>query len=404
MDVAFVVPRYGAEVAGGAEALCRGTARALADAGDRVTVYTTTARDYPGWEDHFPAGEQDDGGVRVMRFPAERPDPARAAALLRGLSVGAGGADEEAAWSRAQGPVSRPLLAALAEAPRRHEAVAVWTYLYATSHLGMPLVADRAVLVPMAHDEPMLRFGVTRGLARLAAGFAFLTPEERRLVDESHGVDGRPEAVVGAGLEPAPDGDAGRAHRAGGLPRRFALYLGRVDAAKGIDALVRAHARYRAAGGPLGLVLAGRAVGGLRLPGWVVDHRVRVAGAARRPAGGERGGRAALAAREPVAGGARGLDGRAADARDGALGGAGRPDGALGGRAALHRRRVIRAPALAAGERPGAARAARRRRPALRRAARLVGLRAALACAAGAGAPAAGTLNRTALPGPSATA
>lgn len=270
MDLAFVVPRYGAEVAGGAEALCRSTARALSDAGDRVTVYTTTARDYPGWEDHFPAGEENDGGVRVVRFPAERPEPALAAALLRGLSVGAGGPDEEAAWSRAQGPVSRPLLAALADAPRRHEAVAVWTYLYATSHLGMPLVADRSVLVPMAHDEPVLRFGVTRGLARLAAGFAFLTPEERRLVDESHGVDGRPEAVVGAGLEPAPGGDAGRARLAGGLPRRFALYLGRVDAAKGIDALVRAHARYRAAGGPLGLVLAGRAVGSLRLPSWVV--------------------------------------------------------------------------------------------------------------------------------------
>ena len=270
MDLAFVVPRYGAEVAGGAEALCRGTARALAAAGDRVTVYTTTARDYPGWEDHFPAGEEDDAGVRVRRFPAERPDPALAAALLRGLSVGAGGPDEEAAWSRAQGPVSRPMLAALAEAPRRHEAVAAWTYLYATSHLGLPLVADRAVLVPMAHDEPMLRFRVTRGLARLAAGFAFLTPEERRLVDEAHGIGQRPEAVVGAGLDPAPGGDAGRARRDGGLPRRFALYLGRVDAAKGIDALVRAHGRYREAGGPLGLVLAGRTVGRPRLPGWVV--------------------------------------------------------------------------------------------------------------------------------------
>jgi glycosyltransferase involved in cell wall biosynthesis len=76
--------------------------------------------------------------------------------------------------------------------------------------------------------------------------------------------------VVGAGLDPAPAGDAERARREGGLPRRFALYLGRVDAAKGTDALVRAHARYRAAGGPLGLVMAGRTVAGTRLPRWVV--------------------------------------------------------------------------------------------------------------------------------------
>ncbi len=33
---------------------------------------------------------------------------------------------------------------------------------------------------------------------------------------------------------------------------------------------MRAHEAYRRAGGPLGLVLAGRPAGGLRLPGWVV--------------------------------------------------------------------------------------------------------------------------------------
>ena len=54
------------------------------------------------------------------------------------------------------------------------------------------------------------------------------------------------------------------------LPERFALYLGRVDAAKGVDALVRAHAAYRASGGTLGLVLAGRAAGDLAMPDWVV--------------------------------------------------------------------------------------------------------------------------------------
>jgi glycosyltransferase involved in cell wall biosynthesis len=108
-------------------------------------------------------------------------------------------------------------------------------------------------------------------VVRAAASLAFMTPEERRLVDDLHGVGGRPEAIVGAGLAPAPPGDGARARAAvPGLPPRFALYLGRVDPAKGVDALVRAHEAYRRAGGPLGLVLAGRPAGGLRLPGWVV--------------------------------------------------------------------------------------------------------------------------------------
>ncbi len=269
MRLAFVVQRYGAEVAGGAEALCRQTARAMAAAGDEVVVYTTTARDYLTWAPHYPAGSTWDGPVRVLRFPVEPADPVRSAAALRALGLGAADPALEAGWARAQGPVSPALLAALGGNRHRHEAVALWTYLYATTQMALPLVADRAVLVPLAHDEPMLRFGLTRGVVRLAAGLAFLTPEERHLVDDVHGIGARPWADVGAGLDPAPPADAGRARGRRDLPGRFALYVGRVDGAKGLDALVRAHAAYRRRGGELGLVLAGRSAARLRLPGWV---------------------------------------------------------------------------------------------------------------------------------------
>jgi glycosyltransferase involved in cell wall biosynthesis len=269
--LAFVVQRYGEEVAGGAEALCRSTARALAAGGDAVDVYTTTARDYLSWAPHYPEGAERDGPVVVHRFDAERPDPGRSGDLVRSLALGGGSPEAEAAWARAQGPVAPGLLAALGARAGGYEAVALWTYLYATTQLAIGLVRERSVLVPLAHDEPMLRFGITRAVVREAAGLAFMTPEERRLVRDLHGAgDGRPEAIVGAGLDPAPPGHGARARAALGLPARFALYLGRVDQAKGVDALVRAHERYRGAGGPLGLVLAGRAAGGLRLPRWAI--------------------------------------------------------------------------------------------------------------------------------------
>ena len=279
MSVAFVVQRYGAEVAGGAEALCRDTARALVRAGEQVTVFTTTARDYLGWDPFYAPGTTEDDGVVVRRFRVDPPDPRRAADLVRALGLAPGDPAMEAEWAMTQGPVSRDLLTALSAEGVRHQVssergksydvVACWTYLYATSQLAMPLVRDRAILVPLAHEEPMLRFTLTHGVIRMAKALAFMTPEERRLVEDTVEVYDTPGVVVGAGLDPAPDGDAARARRAQVLPSRFALYLGRVDSAKGVDALIRAHADYRDAGGTLGLVLAGRAAPGLRIPGWV---------------------------------------------------------------------------------------------------------------------------------------
>ena len=183
MDIAFVVQRYGAEVAGGAEALCRDTARALVRAGDDVTVYTTTARDYLSWEPFYPPGDWVDDGVVVRRFAVDPPNPSRAADLVRELGLAPGDPMREAEWAKAQGPVSRDMLRALRrngdsplsrkERGNAHDVVVCWTYLYATSQLVMPLVRDRAVLVPLAHEEPMLRFDLTRGVIRMARAMAF---------------------------------------------------------------------------------------------------------------------------------------------------------------------------------------------------------------------------------------
>lgn len=271
MNLVFVVQRYGEEVAGGAEALCRATAHALTVAGHQVTVATTTARDYLHWSPHYAEGSSMDAAVAVHRFDAAPADPVASARLGREIALGWGTWEDQVTWAVAQGPVSRSLLDALPSLAASADAVALWTYLYATTQLAMPLVADRSILVPTAHDEPMLRFPITRGLFAMAAGRAYLTPEEQRLVHDLHGPSDRPEQVVGAGLDPLQPGQAGRVRGALRLPDRFAVYLGRVDPGKGVDRLFAAHAAYRAAGGALELVVAGRRPEGVRVPEWVTQ-------------------------------------------------------------------------------------------------------------------------------------
>ena len=68
LRVAFVIPRYGLEIAGGAEQYCREIAESLA--GDmEIEVLTTCALHYDRWKDHFPAGSSEINGVTVRRFP-----------------------------------------------------------------------------------------------------------------------------------------------------------------------------------------------------------------------------------------------------------------------------------------------------------------------------------------------
>jgi glycosyltransferase involved in cell wall biosynthesis len=261
--VAFAVQRYGVEVNGGAELQARLLAELLNDDLD-LTVLTTRALDYRTWADHYPAGEERVNGVRVLRFGVDVPrDEAAFDALsLRVLGGRERGPDAERRWMEAQGPRCSRLVAHLAEDPGRYAAVVFFTYLYAHTHDAMPLVADRALLVPELHEDPPLGLSIYDPVFAAPRRIVFNTQEERELARRRFGVEDARAEVVGLGVDPPPpDADPERFRLARGLVRPYALCLGRIDPSKGSAELIAHHEAYRATTpGGLDLVMLGRAV------------------------------------------------------------------------------------------------------------------------------------------------
>ncbi len=265
MKLLFVVQRYGAGVTGGSEAHCRAIAQRLA-ARHEVAVATSCAIDYVTWANALSPGTSRDGAVTVRRFPTVRRRPLHEFwALGERLFDGRATEDEQRRWFRLNGPDVPGLLDHLARRGHEYDRVIFFAFRYAPSWFGLPIVAERAILMPTAEDDALIRScTILAPYFASPRGYFFNTPEEKALIGRIVGGRLPPSVTIGCGLDPAGARPPRALLDARGIPRDYLLYVGRVDRNKGCDALVRHHAAYAGNAAPgeavLPLVLAGPVV------------------------------------------------------------------------------------------------------------------------------------------------
>ena len=203
MKIAFVCQRYGLEVNGGAELLCRQIAEHLAAFFD-VTVYTTCAVDYVTWANEYPEGAEDLNGVHVLRFPVDRErNPKQFDYLSRMLfHLPFRPSPLEEKWITLQGPFCPKLMNVLKQDHLQFKAVLYMTYLYYTTINGINSWPENALLIPTVHDEPPASLHCFDAVFGNARGFVWNSPEERSFaLKRFPQIAGKPEVIGGAGID-----------------------------------------------------------------------------------------------------------------------------------------------------------------------------------------------------------
>ncbi|HEX2039529.1 MAG TPA: glycosyltransferase family 4 protein [Acidimicrobiales bacterium] len=265
MRLLFVVQRYGARVAGGAELCCREYATRLASRGHHVEVLTSCAVSYVDWANEFPEGRHELDGVVVNRLPVACPRDHDLFGPLHARVLGGRPTPLylQREWMRQQGPYVPELPRWLEREADTFDAVVFFTYLYYTTWAGLPVAAAQAptVLHPTAHDEPPIHLPLFDYLFRHATGLGYLTEEEGEFVERRFRLR-RPSAVLGIGMDLDATGAEERFRREHGLgDRPYVVFVGRVDPHKGAVELADMFRAYKARNpGPLALVVVGEPV------------------------------------------------------------------------------------------------------------------------------------------------
>ena len=255
-----VVQRYGDGVAGGAEAHARQLTQRLRPHFE-IEVLTTAAADYRTWENAFTAGLEWVDDVPVRRFPVLRQRAFDFKLYERRAYTNPHTLEDERTFVDQQGPYAPDLLEHLWRVGRDADHVLFFTYIYYPTVRGLPLVPERAVLVPTAHAEPALLLSIYEPVFHAPRAIAYNTEEERALVRRRFHNERVPSDILGVGVDVPADRSAERFRERFGIEGPYVLYIGRIVESKGCRELFANWARWRAAdpSRDLRLVLVGQA-------------------------------------------------------------------------------------------------------------------------------------------------
>lgn len=233
---AFVLPRYGKQVFGGAETLMAKLAIELSKVSIHVEIFTTCALDNRSWENVLPPGSTTEDGIPIHRFLVNDRDLEQW--IPRQISISEGmnlPLEDELLWME-HSVRSDELVKALVRREDEFDLIFFGPYLFGTTFWGALSVPEKAVLVPCLHDEHYAYTQVVAATFLSARGALFNALPEQHLAERLYG----PTAggVVGMGFVPHDPQYVADLEPFFEEDFQYLLYVGRKETGKNAQLLI----------------------------------------------------------------------------------------------------------------------------------------------------------------------
>ena len=242
--ICFVVQRYGLEVNGGAELLCRLFAEKMR-AMYEIDVLTTKAKDYVTWKDEYTSNDEIINEIHVIRFPV---------AATRDLNIfnninnvfhaGNLPLERESEWIEKQGPYCPELIKYLEKHQFEYKVIIFFTYLYYPTVMGIKSVSQKSIIMPFAHDEPYFRMHIFDDMFTNIDGIVYSTEEERKFIQNKYKNNKVPFVIGGSGID-LPETIDGKRFREKYNISDYIVYTGRIDVDKNCNELFEFFSLYK---------------------------------------------------------------------------------------------------------------------------------------------------------------
>lgn len=268
--IAFLVHRYGEDIVGGAEGYTKDLAERLSDKYD-VTVFTTTSVDYMTWKNNYPVGKEYINNVCVRRYDVEHERNMEKFSKIcfdvqETLNIGKQTSDiQDKEWIEAEGPYSPQLIETLEKEQESFDMIIIVTYIYYLAVMGIPKVANKALFISTAHNEPWINMSMFKKIFTMPRYFGFLTEAEKNLVHSKFNNQYIPYEILVTGILVPEHTDISHFRAKFGVIGDYLIYVGRLDESKGCKELCDYFTKYKNLyNSDLKLVLVGK--GDMKLP------------------------------------------------------------------------------------------------------------------------------------------